>query len=64
MSNLKQPSSSNESSTGHGNSFLRNSSNVPTPVSREIANDEFLVDKEDKINQSIKSWFITPLIKG
>ena len=54
MSNSKQPSSSsNVNSTGFGNSFLQNS---PNPVISETGNDEFSVDEEGKLNQSIKIW--------
>ena len=56
MSNSKQPSSSNVNSTGFGNSFLQNSSNAPTPVISETGNDEFSMDEEGKLNQSIKIW--------
>ena len=56
MSNSKQPSSSNVNSTGFGNSFLQNSSNAPNPVISETGNDEFSVDEEGKLNQSIKIW--------
>ena len=57
MSNSKQPpSSSNVNSTGFGNSFLQNSSNARTPFISETGNDQFSVDEEGKLNQSIKIW--------
>ena len=36
--------------------FLQNYGKVPTPVFREIANDRFLVEEEEKINENIKIW--------
>ena len=54
---LKQVSTeSKENSTGHRNSFIKNFSEVPTPVFCKISETEFNKNIKAEVHNSVKGW--------